>query len=113
MAVTTDTITAKGIAGMYLALRKAPGQAAAPHLHLSPHAIGVLVVVGFVAAVVLYVAYRISLLLHPFTTCRRCAGTGSVGGALFPWARGVCLPCGGKGLAPRIGTRVSGGRRSW
>ena len=63
-------------------------------------------ILGLVLMVVLLaIAYLISLWLHPHTMCRRCGGTGKVGGGLmFAYARGFCHKCGATGLVPRFGT---------
>lgn len=83
------------------ALRKAPEQAG---MHLTPHA---LLILGVVVAASL-AAYRISLWLHPHAQCRRCGGTGKVGGVLFSWSRAWCGKCGGSGMVPRLGTLMTG-----
>lgn len=83
-----------------------PAANAGVHLHLTPFGIGVLVLI----AIVLLVAYRISLYLNPHTVCRPCAGTGKRRGVIFFWARRVCGSCGGNGLAPRLGTCFTGRR---
>lgn len=56
-----------------------------------------------------WLAYRVSLALHPFRMCRRCGGSGVVSGFL-PWSKGFCGHCGGRGLVPRLGTTVAGTR---
>jgi hypothetical protein len=102
MAVMTETLTARGSAGVYLALRKAPAQAAG--LHLSSHAIGILAV-----AAVLYVgAYLVSLWLHPMRKCHWCGGTGKVSGAVFTWGVRRCGKC-TDGLVPRLGALLFAG----
>lgn len=84
------------------ALRKATEQTAG--LHLTPHGILVLALV-----LVLFLGvYRISLWLHPNARCRRCGGTGQVGGAFFTWSRAWCPKCGGSGMVPRLGTLMTG-----
>jgi len=50
--------------------------------------------------------YRVSLWLHPFTTCRRCGGSGITAGFL-PWTRAFCRKCDGRGLVPRLGTMTA------
>jgi hypothetical protein len=117
MAVMTSTTTAaKVTAGVRLALRKASGQAGVLHPHLAPHTV-VFLIVG--AAVVLYLAaYRISLWLHPYRLCRRCGGSGKLGGGLLSWGWSYCGRCGSRGLVPRLGTVVletcgAGRRARW
>jgi len=56
-----------------------------------------------------WLAYRVSLALHPFRMCRRCGGSGIVAG-FWPWSKGFCGRCGGRGLVPRLGTAVAGTR---
>jgi hypothetical protein len=83
----------------------AAGAVASPHLHLSPHTIGVLA--GL--AVLCLVAYRISLWIHPNRRCRPCKGTGKARGVIFTWARSYCRRCDGDGMVPRLGTMLVGG----
>jgi hypothetical protein len=49
----------------------------APAAHAPGPVVIWLAVIGFAAAC--WLAYRVSLWLHPFTLCRRCAGSGRVG----------------------------------
>jgi hypothetical protein len=73
-------------------------------VHLTPRLIlGIAVVV-----IVLAVAYRVSLWLLPYVTCRRCDGTGKVRGFFFSWGRDFCPKCGGDGIVPRLGTCLLG-----
>jgi hypothetical protein len=73
--------------------------------------------IGIGVLVVLVIGYRVSLWVHPLTTCRVCGGEGKVSG-LFGGRR-FCRRCHGRGLVPRLGTRLlAGGRtrrdtRSW
>jgi hypothetical protein len=69
-------------------------------IHLTPHQILALVGLG----VLLAAGYWISLRVRPFATCRRCHGTGKVGGFFFAWARDFCPKCDGYGIVPRLGT---------
>lgn len=91
---------------MKLPAAEASGTAAKAglHLHLTPHVL--LTLIGI--AIVICIAYRISLRCHPHRVCRYCAGTGKVSGTVFWWSRSVCPRCGGNGLAPRVGTRFTG-----
>ena len=89
---------------MYLAVREAPGQAAGLHLHLAAHA--TVILVG--AAVLYFVAYLISLWIHPFRKCRRCEGSGKVRDAIFTWGWSRCGRC-SDGLVPRLGTLLFAG----
>jgi hypothetical protein len=102
--------TTKGIADMYLALRKTPGQVTGPHFHLTAEA--VLILAGLV---LLFLAvYRISLFLFPHAMCRRCGGSGKVKG-WYPGSAAFCRKCNGSGVVPRLGTLVTdgaGGRRA-
>lgn len=84
----TDLITAGG---------KGTGASASG---FSSHAIlvAILVVIGLV------IVYRISLRLRPYTSCRKCDGTGQLRGWLFQRARAYCPDCDGTGLVPRLGT---------
>jgi hypothetical protein len=106
MAVTTSTMTAaKGIASMGLAARKASGQIPALQVHLTPG--DFLTVFGLAAVLIL--GYFISLWLFPHTLCRRCGGSGKVGGGLLAWGGwSACRRCRGTGLKPRLGTLLMG-----
>ena len=73
----------------------------APAAHAPGPVVIWLAVIGLAAAC--WLAYRISLWLHPFTLCRRCAGSGITAGFL-PWSRTFCRRCDGRGLVPRLGT---------
>ena len=104
-------VTVKPAPEFSLALAHA---AAGPHAH-GAHVSGVLLVlVLIVLAPAGWLAYRVSLWLHPFTMCRRCGGTGVTAGFL-PWSRAFCRRCGGCGLVPRFGVKVAGlrGRQPW
>jgi hypothetical protein len=79
--------------------------AAHPAAHLPGGALPALIVLAAGG----WLAYRLSLALHPFRMCRRCGGSGIVPGFL-PWSRGFCGQCGGRGLVPRLGTAVAGTR---
>jgi hypothetical protein len=89
----------------------------APELSLAlqhaaaPHAPGgaVLLLALFVLAGGGWLAYRVSLALHPFRMCRRCGGSGIVSGFL-PWSKGFCGHCDGRGLVPRLGTTLGAAR---
>jgi len=89
---------------MYLALRKAPEQASGLHLHLTAHA--TLILVG--VAALYFVAYLISLRIHPFRKCHWCGGSGKVSGAIFTWSTRRCGKC-IDGLVPRLGTLLFAG----
>jgi ribosomal protein L40E len=97
-------VTVKVAPDRCLALAQAASQHASAAHGLS-HVTLWLAVTGLAAASV--VAYRVSLWLHPFTLCRRCAGTGITSG-FFPWSRAFCRKCGGRGLVPRLGTIAAG-----
>jgi hypothetical protein len=79
----------------------AAGRTAAPTLaglaHHEPLVIAAVVVV-------VVIGYRVSLWLHPLTTCRRCGGSGKTPGCLG--GRSFCARCGGDGLVPRLGARA-------
>ena len=95
-------VTAKTAPELSLALDHAAGHAAAVH---APGGAGLLLAVIVLAAGG-WLAYRVSLWLHPFRMCRRCGGSGVVSG--FLWSKGFCGHCGGCGLVPRLGTAVGG-----
>jgi DnaJ-class molecular chaperone len=67
-----------------------------------------------VTIVVLLMAggYAVSLLLHPFRSCRGCKGTGRLRGTLFSYAHRQCTSCGGSGRHRRFGTVLISWRRS-
>lgn len=96
-------ITDKNAPELSLALQHGAGHAAAAH---APGG-AVLLLALFVLAAGGWLAYRVSLALHPFRMCRRCGGSGIVSGFL-PWSKGFCGHCGGRGLVPRLGTTVGG-----
>jgi hypothetical protein len=56
-------------------------------------------------AVAAGVGYRVSLLIHPFRRCRRCAGTGKHRSLVFSHAYRLCRVCGGNGRRRRLGSR--------
>ena len=58
-----------------------------------------------VLAVCAVVGYRVSLRIHPFHRCRRCAGTGKHFGAFFSYSQRPCRRCGGNGRRRRFGNR--------
>jgi len=88
--------------------RLALASAASRHA-LAAHVPGPVVIwlAAFGFAVACWLAYRVSLWLHPFTLCRRCGGSGITAGFL-PWSRTFCRRCDGRGLVPRLGT-IAGG----
>jgi hypothetical protein len=88
------------VASQPLALAAAASQHV-PAAHALSHAVLWLAVIGLAAA--WFAVYRVSLWLHPFTMCRRCAGSGITRGFL-PWSRAFCRKCDGRGLVPRLGT---------
>jgi DnaJ-class molecular chaperone len=49
--------------------------------------------------------YLVSLRMHPFRRCHRCAGTGKHFGAFFAYSQRPCRHCGGNGRRPRYGNR--------
>jgi hypothetical protein len=63
---------------------------------------GVLVVIGLVAAV----GYFVSLRIHPLTKCRVCNMSGRHYSAVFPNSYRRCRKCGGTGRQDRLGVRV-------
>lgn len=69
---------------------------------------------GLIAVLVLVAAggWALSLLVHPFTSCRRCNGTGRNTGSTGR-AYGRCRSCKGKPERLRFGARLLGrsGRR--
>jgi hypothetical protein len=58
------------------------------------------------AAVVLAVAYVISLFLHPRVRCWDCNATGLHRGGLFRYSDRACTTCGGQSRHRRLGARV-------
>jgi hypothetical protein len=50
--------------------------------------------------------YWASLRTHPYVTCKGCKGSGKVHHRIFKEAKAFCVPCGGTGLVPRLGTRL-------
>ena len=64
------------------------------------------VLIAVVAAVLAAGAYVISLRVHPWAPCRRCAGGGKSRDRIFRGAFGTCKACGGRGRHPRLGVRV-------
>lgn len=58
--------------------------------------------------------YLLSLAIHPFMTCRSCAGSGRRHGAFFTGAHRQCMACGGQGRHRRWGaTALYRGRQTW
>lgn len=55
-------------------------------------------------AIISVAGYRVSLWMHPFRRCRRCAGTGKHRGVIFLRAYRLCRVCGGNGRRPRFGS---------
>jgi hypothetical protein len=98
-------VTEKNAPVLSLALQHAAGHAAAPH---APGG-AVLLLALLVLAAGGWLAYRVSLALHPFRMCRRRGGSGVVSGFL-PWSKGFCGHCDGRGLVPRLGATVGGMR---
>jgi hypothetical protein len=78
-----------------------------PAIHLTPMDDLILLGVAATIAAAFLVAYLISLSINPFAMCRRCGGTGKVGGMFFSWGRNFCPWC-VNGLVPRLGTRMLG-----
>jgi hypothetical protein len=67
-----------------------------------------------VAAIVVFIGYVISLVLHPRTRCWACGGTGRQRGALFSYAERQCTTCGGQARHRRWGSRaISSGQQVW
>ncbi len=97
-------LTASHVPELSQALRHAVGHPAA---HVPGGAPLLLALVVLAAGG--WLAYRVSLALHPFRMCLRCGGSGIVPG-FWPWSRGFCGHCGGRGLVPRLGTAVAGTR---
>ena len=88
---------------------------AAPHTHAAHLPGGVMLVLALIVlAPAAWLVYRVSLWLHPFTMCRRCAGTGITAG-FVPWSRSFCRRFDGRGLVPRFGVKAAGlrGRNRW
>lgn len=52
--------------------------------------------------------YLGSLLLHPYTKCGTCKGTGMHWGGLFSYASRPCHACNGRGLQQRWGAALFG-----
>lgn len=66
-------------------------------------------VVLVVLLAVLLVGYRISLTLHPYTTCELCRQTGrNHSGGVFGYAFRPCYACRGRGAKQRWGARMLG-----
>lgn len=97
-------VTAKPASEHCLALASAASRHAPAAHALGPAALW-LAVTGL--AVACFLAYRVSLWLHPFTLCRRCGGSG-ISAGFFPWSRTFCRKCHGRGLVPRLGTMTAG-----
>jgi DnaJ-class molecular chaperone len=57
---------------------------------------------------VMATGYVLSVVLHPWTTCRRCNGTPRSYGTVFTGAFGLCSSCGGSGRQLRLGARLLG-----
>ena len=97
-------VTANTAPELTLALAHAAGSRAA-----AAHAPGEAALCLAVAALGAggWLLWRVSLWLHPFTTCRRCGGSGITAGFL-PWTRAFCRKCDGRGLVPRLGTMTAG-----
>jgi hypothetical protein len=67
-----------------------------------------------VAAGALFIAYLVSLVLHPRVKCWDCDGSGRHSGGLFSYADRACTTCGGQSRHRRFGLRViSSGRQVW
>jgi hypothetical protein len=58
------------------------------------------------AALVLAVAYVVSLFLHPRVRCWDCDATGWHRGGLFRYSDRACTTCGGQSRHRRLGARV-------
>jgi hypothetical protein len=58
-----------------------------------------------------FIAYLISLVLHPRTRCWDCGGSGRHQAALFRYADRACTTCGGQSRHRRWGVRVIGAGR--
>ncbi len=97
-------VTAKVAPQHRLALAHAASRHAAA-VHAPGHATHWLAVIALAAACI--AVYRVSLWLHPFTTCRRCGGSG-ITARFLPWTRAFCRKCDGRGLVPRLGTMTAG-----
>ena len=63
---------------------------------------GVLVIIGLVAAV----GYLVSLRIHPLTKCPVCKMTGRHFGSVYTNSYRRCRKCGGTGRQDRLGVRV-------
>jgi hypothetical protein len=95
-------VTAKLAPDLSLALAQSAGPHAAA-VHFLDQAALLLVLIGLAGAG--WLVYRVSLWLHPFTTCRRCGGSGITAG-FMPWSRSFCRRCDGRGLVPRLGVKA-------
>jgi DnaJ-class molecular chaperone len=62
-----------------------------------------------IVGIVVFVAYLVSLRLHPYRKCRWCAGSGRHFGSLFKYAQRPCRHCGGAGRRLRYGRSATGG----
>lgn len=61
----------------------------------------------WIIALVAGVGYVISLVVHPYATCRACKRTpGRHHGAIFTYAHRKCTKCGGSGRQLRLGARL-------
>jgi hypothetical protein len=63
----------------------------------------------------LFLAWLLSLLLHPFTACPSCKGTPRLYGMLATRSFRLCSSCGGTGRRLRAGARIwpQNRDRSW
>ena len=104
--------TAKTAPGISRVLAQAAGQhAATAHVLARLELWLAAAAVAAVLAAAGWVVYRVSLWLHPFTTCRRCGGSGVTSG-FVPWSRSFCRRCDGRGLVPRLGVKAAGAVRT-
>lgn len=59
-----------------------------------------------VAGLGLFVAWAVSLLLHPYTACSSCKGNPRSFGAIATRSFRLCGACGGSGRRLRVGARM-------
>lgn len=88
-----------GLAG----ITEAAGHAAVAHPVLALGAAAAIAFAGYL------VSLLVSLRLHPYTECGKCAGDGKVRGLIFQRALNRCSRCRGRGMVPRLGTVLLAG----
>jgi hypothetical protein len=59
-----------------------------------------------IAGLGMFVAWAVSLLLHPYTVCGSCKGTPRSYGSIATRSFRLCPSCGGTGRRLRLGARI-------